>query len=499
MKMDPKIIELKSKLPTTFSDDVLEEIVPKSKDYALMNAAAMRSKQNFSEDSLNFAPFVLLPSPFPRIQFQKSVKVQPLLNELVHKVANDKAFIKKALADTIKVDRFTRKLYEIYERVEAEGVTQPISLGLIRSDVMLEGKCCHEGNCKGDCYCFCRKQVEINTIASGFGHLGPASRTIQKYVMQELGLLNESTIKNIPENKALSALCGGMVKAWEIYNSKDSVILFVIEDVSYNICDQRFHEFYIRDNFPYIRVIRKTLTQIQQQGSLGPYKELFVQGQEVSVVYFRAGYEPGHYPTEREWDARWLVERSKAIKCPSISYHLTGTKKIQQELAIPGVLKRFFDDEEKIHQVQEIFAGLYGLEDDDNGKKAVEMALKNPHKFVLKPQREGGMNNVYGEDIAEVLKKMTPEERKAWILMDRINPPISTGYIVRPGSSELPKPIEMVSELGIFGVIIADRETIHENYQAGHMLRTKISTANEGGVAAGLGALDSPYLIDDCC
>lgn len=34
------------------------------------------------------------------------------------------------------------------------------------------------------------------------------------------------------------------------------------------------------------------------------------------------------------------------------------------------------------------------------------------------------------------------------------------------------------------------------NRQVGHMLRTKVSTANEGGVAAGLGALDSPYLID---
>lgn len=29
------------------------------------------------------------------------------------------------------------------------------------------------------------------------------------------------------------------------------------------------------------------------------------------------------------------------------------------------------------------------------------------------------------------------------------------------------------------------------------MLRTKLSSANEGGVAAGLGALDSPYLYDD--
>lgn len=34
------------------------------------------------------------------------------------------------------------------------------------------------------------------------------------------------------------------------------------------------------------------------------------------------------------------------------------------------------------------------------------------------------------------------------------------------------------------------------NEQAGHMFRTKMATANEGGVAAGSGALDSPYLMD---
>jgi hypothetical protein len=30
---------------------------------------------------------------------------------------------------------------------------------------------------------------------------------------------------------------------------------------------------------------------------------------EVAVVYFRAGYSPDDYPSEREWDARRLVER----------------------------------------------------------------------------------------------------------------------------------------------------------------------------------------------
>lgn len=92
---------------------------------------------------------------------------------------------------------------------------------------------------------------------------------------------------------------------------------------------------------------------------------------------------------------------------------------------------------------------------------------------------------------------MTPLERSAWILMERISPPVSHGYMIRPNGLSPPPIVELVSELGIFGAIIGDKNKIVYNTQAGHMLRTKLSSANEGGVAAGLGSLDSPFLIDD--
>ena len=49
--------------------------------------------------------------------------------------------------------------------------------------------------------------------------------------------------------------------------------------------------------------------------------------------------------------------------------------------------------------------------------------------------------------------------------------------------------------------IFSDSNEIRINKQVGHMLRTKLSHVNEGGVAAGLGALDSVYLVDgeSCC
>jgi len=52
--------------------------------------------------------------------------------------------------------------------------------------------------------------------------------------------------------------------------------LFVVEDVTYNICDQRFHEFEIRHQNPAVFVIRRTLTQIANTAKLSEKQELIM-------------------------------------------------------------------------------------------------------------------------------------------------------------------------------------------------------------------------------
>ena len=106
---------------------------------------------------------------------------------------------------------------------------------------------------------------------------------------------------------------------------------------------------------------------------------------------------------------------------------------------------------------------------DEIGDKNFAKALACPDKFVLKPQREGGGNNVYGEDIKPFLEKIRhSEERNAYILMDRIHPPVtkasissaamlvmsvsSQNYMVRPGAE--PTLVDVISELGIFGYVL---------------------------------------------
>lgn len=486
-------IDMQFSLPTTTKEQ--QDLVDKAIDWALMHGMCLKSKSNFSKSMLQFAPFTLLPSAFPRKEFEKACDIQTVLNILVHRVAHNYTFLKETLQETIKVDNFTRKLFDIYETVYKEGFTQKISLGLFRSDLMLDTSCPEKnGYGKNMPYC-CWKQVEINTIACGFGWLGPVSGQLHRFILQELGYKDQ--LNKLPENNALQDLCGAMIDAWKLYGNPQGIILFVVEDITYNICDQRFHEFEIRKHNSDIKVIRRSLTDISTTAKLGSNKELIVEDYIVSVVYYRCGYEPAQYHTEKEWDTRLLIERSLAIKCPSIQYHLAGTKKVQQALAKPGIIATFLQDKSDILNIKEIFTGLYALDFNEHGDAAIEMGIQNPERFVLKPQREGGCNNIYGMEIKDFLLSMKEKkERVAWILMDRIIPPVQLNYIIRPGENNKIVPKELVSELGIFGAIIADDKNIYVNKQAGHMFRTKLVTANEGGVATGLGACDSPLLVD---
>lgn len=472
-------------VPLPIDREELETLVDKAKDWALMHGAGMRPMDAYDPDGMRFAPFVLLPSSFPKSEFDRAVHLQPTINELFHKVAHSYEFLLESLKSTLEVDPFTAKLFQLYETIRSEGTSQALSLGLFRSDYFPHSTECNV-----------LKQVEMNTIASSLAQIATSTSLLHRYVLAELGHLDK--LQNLPQNDALTGLCSGMLRAWEIYGQPKAVILFAVEPVTYNICDQRFHEFEIRRLNPTVTVIRRTLTQLSQQAKLeGPDRRLFVGKHEVAVVYYRTGYTPDDYPTEAEWDARLLVEKSLAIKCPTIHYHLAGTKKVQQALALPNALERFLPDRNKAGPVQKIFTGLYSLDMDEFGDKAVRMALSEPDRFVLKPQREGGGNNVYGKDIVDVLGKIqNSKERSAFILMDRIVPPMQLNYMCRPSrGSATYEPVDVVSELGIYGVIIGDAESILENKQVGHMLRTKIATANEGGVAAGWGALDSPYLF----
>ena len=221
---------------------------------------------------------------------------------------------------------------------------------------------------------------------------------------------------------------------------------------------------------------------------------------EVSVVYFRSTYTPSDFPDETSWIARYHLERSSAIKCPSILTHLAGTKKVQQVLATPGstYVDHFLNEAAKVEKVKATFAAIYPMDNSEAGARARTIAT-DPEKskgYVLKPSREGGGNNIYRSSIPAFLRELGSEEKwRGHILMELIEPPSQSNSILREGVLSSG---EVIVELGIFGTCLWRRQgqgLIH-NSEAGYLLRTKGRGSEEGGVAAGFGSIDSACLVD---
>ncbi|KAI9146467.1 glutathione synthase [Paraphysoderma sedebokerense] len=271
--------------------------------------------------------------------------------------------------------------------------------------------------------------------------------------------------------------------------------MIVVQPGERNAFDQRWIEYQLLDGHG-VKLIRRTLSEIDKTSRIDPntnalYIKTLSSEVEVSVTYFRAGYGPGDYPSEKEWSARLTIELSKTVKCPNIAYQLAGTKKIQQVLANPGVVERFLPEVDAA-KLRACFTGLFPLDSSEEGEKATRMAISQPAKYVMKPQREGGGNNIYGQEIADLLKKLSPTERNAYILMELIKPPPLKNILVREGEHI---EADVISELGIYGIWVSRGDEVHLNEPVGHLLRTKSSTTNEGGVAAGFAVIDSPLLV----
>nr|GEZ67922.1 glutathione synthetase, chloroplastic [Tanacetum cinerariifolium] len=334
---------------------------------------------------------------------------------------------------TKKVDVFTSRLLDIHARMLQIGKKEDIRLGLHRSDYMLDEKT------------NLLLQIELNTISCSFSGLSclvsDLHRSLLSHYTKPLGLNSQK----VPTNTSASKFAEVLAKAWTEYNNPSAVVMVVVQPGERNMYDQHWLTATLKEKHN-VTTIRKTLAEIDAQGIMLSDGTLQVDGEDIAVIYFRAGYAPTDYPSESEWKARLLVEESSAIKCPSISYHLTGTKKVQQELAKPNVLERFLDNKDDIAKLRACFAGLWSLDDTE----AVKNAVEQPEAYVMKPQREGGDGICYKE--------------------------------------------QAISELGIFSAYLRNKETVISSEQCGYLMRTKVSSSNEGGVAAGFAVLDSLYL-----
>jgi len=535
----------------------MDDLAVQANSYASANGIQVEKRTSENENNNNNksffegAPMSLLPNAYPKEAFAQAVAVAPIFNELVDKVSRDAEFLEETLGGGVStMDPYTAKILQLYKQVYVDSPEHSPArladrLGIHRSDYMLNEQQQHDDDGDDDdgknYYHYQLKQVELNTIASSFAGLSCKIAGLHRYLTSrfaaETNEFLESNIAKVssssssssietlstgvPQNPALEELPLGMKIAYDRYVEKFAksddtkpVILFVVQEGETNTVDQRLLEFALWESHG-IPVVRKSLTKLDKELALED-GILTLAGREVAVVYFRAGYAPTDYPGGEdgpEWKARLTLETSKATKCPSLGYHLAGTKKVQQELARPEILERFFGKDEntdKIAAMRACFAGLYSMGDDATSEdlEAAKAVLDGGHaNYVLKPQREGGGYNFYGDDLAKKLSDNVKrngdddgddnitlsEELAEYILMQRLFPPQQTAILLRGGKVEGLG--DSISELGAFGTLVVDAsgDIIHNNY-AGFLLRTKFSNVDEGGVASGFATLSSPYL-----
>ncbi|GJJ07834.1 hypothetical protein Clacol_002039 [Clathrus columnatus] len=497
-----------SKWPPQLTESQLDSLSLLATTYALAHGLLYLPPGSQSSSTIPtsaiHAPITLFPTPIPRRLFEQAQKVQSIYNNLYARVALDDAFLDKvmgAVEGVGRVDDFVGRLWAGWKK---HPMVQSLHLGLFRSDYLL-----HEDQSGASTF----KQVEFNTISSSFGPLSSQTAKMHRYLLASTGYYGSDPVlntSNMPVNNTLSGLVEGLVFSHRAYGNESARILFVVQDGERNIFDQRWLEYELLEKHS-IRVLRKTLTilgkaaTLERDNALYVYSDSDEQPFEISTVYYRAGYTPDDYPTESHYETRFLLNSSRAIQCPSIPLQLAGGKKVQEVLSRPGVLEDFLLNElrgperfnfQDVEQLRASWMDMWSL--DLNGDQGVDDARSQHQNLVLKPQREGGGNNIYKESIPTFLDGLKESEREAWIAMKLIQPPQNIyNWLIRAGGGTTGRvKTDIVSEVGIFGYALfgKDRPIVEE--EAGWLVRTKGRESDEGGVAVGFSVLDSIILVD---
>ncbi len=407
-------------------------------------------------------PFMIIPDLLESI-----VASTPIYNEFMMKIGNDPVFLQESLGEVAQTDDFIKRLLDLLDSTE-----NLHHLQISRNDFLITKDL--------ETSELIPKQVEFNSISNSFPYLSKQVNKLHQYLEKRLQCRGKLVI-----NDPLEGVVDTMGEVVQNYGLVNAQMLMVVQSNEQNIFDQRGIEYRLLQKYG-IYTIRLTLEEIAEQARI---KEghLFINNTPIALTYFRAAYTPNDYKNEDAWKGREIIENSSTVKCPSVGMQLAGAKKIQQILVQPGSIEKFVDPEQAV-QIRRNFVGMFEPDELVNGKTARELAIESPQNYVLKPQREGGGNNLYNEDIATALKRFNENERKAYILMERINTPIETSTLV---VESIVEEVQTVSEIGRYATCFYDGKEITKNEDVGYLVRTKASDQNEGGVCAGYACLNS--------
>lgn len=424
-----------------------------------------------SDGQVTHLPCSLTPWKAPAEFVKETEETTSLVTELYHAVAADDDFLHKELEAARGADPFIESLFAAKAK---ERPGKP-SLYLNRND------CMPALQSDGAVW---PKQVEMNLMASALGEASSVVWRMHRFVGQNQGW-------DLKENRAGKNLAGALAQGYRNIEG-DGVVLLLVPVGEVSVFDQRILEARLVEEHG-LKTKRATLEELGERGEIRE-GDLYLDGQKISIAYFRSGYAPFHYSGETAWKARHLIEESTAVSIPSARTQLANTKLIQLVLSDVEVLKRFVSPEvaERLARSFVAFMKLDESHRGPDGKEALgrDIALANPDDWVLKPHREGGGNNFFGDQLVSQLQSMSEKEGAAYILMEKIRQPVFESVRLVDGEAI---PCRCFTELGFFSTAYYDSGSLTPSFLKtdGYLLRTKDESMDEGLVLGGFSFLDT--------
>lgn len=431
-------------------------------EFMLAHGAVRYSKTG----EVTHLPCSLTPWKADREFVRETEETTSLWTELYHAVAADDDFLHTELEAARAADPFIENLFQAKEK-ELSG--KP-ALYLNRNDCM---PALRPG---GGVW---PKQVEMNLMASALGEASSVVWRMHRFVGQQQDW-------ELKENWAGKNLAAALAEGYRALNG-DGIILLLIPVGEVSVFDQRILEARLVDVHG-LKTKRASLEELGERGELRG-GDLYFDGSKVSIAYFRTGYAPFHYSNDDAWKARQLIEASSAVSVPSARTQLANTKLIQLVLshetrlarfAPPAVAERLARSCVAFSKLDEPFGEALGR----------DVALSHPDDWVLKPHREGGGNNFFGDQLVAQIRAMDEKEAAAYILMEKIRQPVFDSVRLVEGKAI---PCRCVTELGFFSTAYFDPGTSTPRFlrTEGYLLRTKDESMDEGLVLGGFSFLDT--------
>ena len=465
---------------------IIEEMI----NYLYSNGMVMKNEDG---KGVVHIPSIIYPSPIVKSFFDKIEFYQIAFNKIFDKISRDQKFIEEILTPISETDEFIKKNLEISKKANEFEKKQKIQLNIFRNDFMVD-------KIKKFIY-----QTEFNTIAVTMATFSDKMKKFfdffsKKYPEYFERFLNKTNCEvPIEKQDSISNFVDSIIESIKLFseNYKETLIVFVVQENEKNIFDQRSIENDLWNRFK-IKSRRLTLNEIVKECVYDENQNLKIGDKIISLFYFRACYSEKDFIDENSWKGREMIELSTAIKVPNINSFLTTFKVFQYYLTKPEILKKFCPEELISNDIIRFFMKIYYLRDmnSENQKELIKKIFENLNNFVIKPQKEGGKNNYYGEQIKNLLPEGENEPNeilKNSIIMEKIFPPEYETIMLKNDEMKIEK---VVSEFSVYGVILSDDTKYYLNKSVGYLVRTKEVGENEGGIMSGAAAVDIPFLID---